>query len=333
MSIEFFLNNNRYELPEKGESKWAHKLSELFKVLVEQLKEKIHLGEKELITGKKTFEQNVVSTLPSAKGESGQMIRKQEIVDIENSLNLLQERNRKNKSLENNILPINGTVSFNSTCSMGGNRITNISSAEENQDVVNLEAMKIELVNKTFPIGTLMHFHLSGPTPSSDVWKLCDGTQILGEAFGEKSSELIPNLTEGYFLMGGLTAEEGGTNRFSLLEKHLPSHSHHFYHTHILGEHHTNRDGGHYHQFESGITNASLYENPSYVTRMSMKGSVLKEISFSENHTHKVKGVLDRSQEKTLWVASGVKERGDVSARVFDNRPRYFTSRIYLKVA
>lgn len=94
------------------------------------------------------------------------------------------------------------------------------------------------------PIGKIIALHPYAPAPDSYFFKLCDGTGTLGDNFPGYETELVPDLTDGRFLMGGSAHGVGGSN--TLLD-----------HTHSCGYESAN----HTHSGSTGNPSANHYHS------------------------------------------------------------------------
>ena len=100
------------------------------------------------------------------------------------------------------------------------------------------------------PIGKIIAVHPYAPTPDSYFFKFCDGTGQLGDNFPGHETDLVPNLTDNRFLMGGTAYGVGGSN--VLLD-----------HTHTCG----GQSNSHYHPVNPPKATSSSDYHYHYIAR------------------------------------------------------------------
>jgi hypothetical protein len=179
------------------------------------------------------------------------------------------------------------------------------------------------------PVGKIIALHPYAPAPDSYFFKFCDGTGTLGENFPGHEADLVPDLTDNRFLMGGTGYGVGGSN--VLLD-----------HTHTCGNQsashtHTHNHGAkasgiqsasHKHSITTtttlGTYNASYYPNCSTTS----VGSILTG-NQNASHTHSTNPDSMASGNQSVShnhvVGTGAAPSGTSSL------PQYFKSLFYLK--
>ena len=337
MGIQVHIDGVSREIVEEGESEWGKKTSDLLSTLSNALNSRVSLSKKETISGRKIFLDSPVVPIPIADDHAA---RKADLEVVENQMSAIglqiSEDIRENERKREKIIPLDGSVPFTGDVNMQGHKIRNLGSGLEDGDAINkiqlneaIEAFHTLANNHSAPIGTIMGVHPLAPVPDSSFWKLCDGNGTLGERFLEHASESVPDLTEHCFLMGSTREESmfGGNNSMQLELRHLPDHTHLCRHTHQPGTLSTSRDGIHQHYFYVAGTTSIFAGTGNLLSQGVAYTSSTHYVSTGSagEHTHRITGEIAEYEGFTQGAQGANRE-------MFDNRPRYFGVKFYIRV-
>ena len=356
MSASIEIDSKIYKIPQKGDVRWGKEMSLLLEALFVGALGKLSLDKTEHLTGGKIFTQS--PHVPSPK-EMGDCIRKSDVDDLNQRISNLETSIFLSDDLFLKVVKKDVIADMEGDVDIGENRFTNLVEDSVENDIVRLGDIRTkenEIAKKLkewTPKGSMIFLHPLAPEPDKRFWKLCDGKSLLPEDFLKKDGisnvegDLylrVPDFTDGVFLMGDdsslIDPHMGGGNYKFLEIKNLPHHVHGFKHGHSSHSLQAVASGAHSHSLEiSNRTKPGRIPTPDPV--------ILKRQRNPQNfqswtawdydripggrygnvlHNHQILGEMI-SQGNTQGIAL---ERLN---EPFDNRPRYFTTKIYLKVA
>ena len=310
MSIQVNIDNSPREIPQVGDTNWGEKTTALLDSIVSAIHDRSRLSGNESISGIKTFVSPPVIPEPL---NASNPIRKQDLDNFGTSLN----------AVRSSIATINSQIStVNNSINGLGNRI------QENHVSVSANATEISnmtaKVDALIPVGTIIALHPYATAPDSQYWKLCNGRGTLGVAFAIYSNNTVPNLTD-TFLMGGASHGTGGSNSKVLSSSNLPSHTHRMDHAHGTVDTDVSPVHMHYLSYRYAFYTPAGEDtgDRTWVHSGTTDGNSTAYVSNASGHSH------------SLIIPDFVGNTGNIvgtSGRSFDNRPKYFKAKYYIRV-